>query len=375
MLSIAFLTAPIDFLVYYTKHLAKAFQDLGACCQIIEIDDHNIREKLSDLFKSPPDCFFGIHAIQCDPIFAFGKPYLFEQLNKPYFCYQLDPTIEISHLIDKPLAHLLHVDANYSQLVSPLIPHSHFFPFGVDRELKGDEKKEGLVFFGSCFDYETLSQFFENKWGLSIVKRLKDSAYEALKDPCLNINQLVFNEFGDTPLFLQYMTFAESYMRAVERIDLIKNLCKNFAITVYGQTSSMGQVLPKKGWREYLTDCSQVIVKSAVSYHQSLQIMKKSRIVINSSPHFRHGFHDRFLNAIACNAVPLTNDIDYCRTHFKEGPIYYHYGEWEMLNENVNHVLKSKIDHLNNLNRQYLMATHTWHDRAKMFLKSIWTHT
>ncbi|MBJ7449683.1 MAG: glycosyltransferase family 1 protein [Parachlamydiales bacterium] len=375
MPSVALLTAPIDFLEYYTQQIADSLERLEFDTQIISIDDGRMREHLDRLFKNPPDCFFSVTTINCDPMLVNdSSPMLCDLVNKPYYCYQLDPAWQINHLINSQNTHLIHIDKDYCDFVSPVLPRTYFLPFGVDDQLNGNlEKTNEIVFFGSCFDYEAMEECGEKKFGLEILKCLKDVAKTCLLSPDLKIGSILLEKLGDTPNFLNQISFVESYMRAIERIELVKALYP-LPMTIYGHSFVMNGSTAKKGWKDYLRDFPNVTVKQSISYAESLEVMKSSKIVLNSSPHFRKGFHDRILNAIACLATCVTNDTEYIRSHFPKGLIYYKYGEWEKLKNEVSDVLNQDRRSESDALRQILMENHSWQKRMEHFVSSIWKH-
>ena len=69
-------------------------------------------------------------------------------------------------------------------------------------------------------------------------------------------------------------------------------------------------------WKKYFEKQSNIIVHDAVPYAESLEIMKQSKIVLNSSIKNKFGAHERIFAGLASGALVLTNENIYLKEYF-----------------------------------------------------------
>jgi len=147
----------------------------------------------------------------------------------------------------------------------------------------------------------------------------------------------------------------------------VKSL-RNYSIEIYGVTRS-----GERGWKEYVGIYPNIKVHPGeISIDEALDLMKRSKIVLNSVPSFQNGSHERVLNGFLTGCMPVTNDNSFWREYFEEGElIFYKHGEWEKINESVATYLNDKqLRHSSVINGQkVVLENHTWDQRADRFIQ------
>ncbi len=91
--------------------------------------------------------------------------------------------------------------------------------------------------------------------------------------------------------------------------------------------------------------------------------MQESQLVLNSSPRFKQGTHERIFYALLCGAAVYTGENTYIREHLPE--VYtYHYGSWEPPSFDR---WRERVE----AGQQKVLAEHTWDKRAEQILNAI----
>jgi spore maturation protein CgeB len=129
------------------------------------------------------------------------------------------------------------------------------------------------------------------------------------------------------------------------------------------------------GWPSYARHFHQATFQSPVSFTQSMELLKRSKICLNSVPSFKNGTHVRVFSSLSAGAVPVTGDNLYWQEHFKDGEqiILYQHGEWEDLNQKIDHLLQNQQHrhHIAQAGREQFLKSHTWDARVSLFLQKM----
>ncbi len=103
--------------------------------------------------------------------------------------------------------------------------------------------------------------------------------------------------------------------------------------------------------------------------------MKKSKIVLNSSPTIKNGAHERIFAGLACGAAVVATENIYVKELFGEtkGVSFYRPNHWDKVNEQVQALLSNETDRETAVHkgRELVMHHHTWDHRAKKLIKEL----
>jgi spore maturation protein CgeB len=153
----------------------------------------------------------------------------------------------------------------------------------------------------------------------------------------------------------------EKYCKGRDRVNLIRAL-SGFNIHLFGSQNGV------QDWRRDLKDADHVIVHAPVSFKESLDLFRKSKIILNSSPQFRHGSHERVLYGLAAGAAVITNENPYLQNHFNRhsGVLYYLPGKEQELKELVAALLADEPlrRQITSKGRTAVLQNHTWDHRV-----------
>lgn len=363
-----------------TKQLHCALQKAGIKSDLLVPQYDNPEPFLESIFSNPPDCTLSINGLLPDP-------------KGNFFC----DAIKIPHvalLVDSPNQFIPLAQSKRNIITCPDafavnyfkgLGHEHtlFLPHGVDPDIKGDfdgDKEYDVLFCASCIDYDAIKDEWAKKHPPEVSQLLHDAAEVALKNRKVSyvealvakINQALQSGTKIAPETLnlaEMLDELEMYIRGVDRVALVREI-KDIKVDVFG--AEVG----KKGWSDYLgDDHSNVTVHGPVPYEEALILMKKSKVVLNSSPWISHGTHERALTAMVSGAVALTDENSFMASHFKkeEEVLFYQYGEWEAMNESLQRCLQDDAlrKSMAKKSQQCVFAAHTWDHRVQHLLHQL----
>ena len=131
---------------------------------------------------------------------------------------------------------------------------------------------------------------------------------------------LAWNQAVLSPAGIDFFTlfyYVDYYTRGKERVELIRAI-KDVPVDVFGETSQEMDV-NRQGWEYYLRDCKNVRLHPSVPFSTSLEMLKQSKIALNSMPFFKNGTHERVFTALGSGALPITAGNIYWPAHFTDG--------------------------------------------------------
>lgn len=308
--------------------------------------------------------------------------FLWDYIQIPHLSVLVDPAIYSLNLLNSPYSLIACVDAEDVELIhSQEFENCFFFPHAIERELIGsgqENKIFDVVFIGSCYDYENLRVHWQANYSENVDRVILNAAEMVLTDKSISIAQALCHAWKPTETSLPEISFAElfyyidRYSRGIDRVRLIRSI-KDAPVHIFGNASE-DEMMDFKGWEYYLGECKNITLHPSVSYTASLDILKQSKIALNSVPFFKRGSHERVFNALACGALPLTTETIYWSESFTPGKelICYQPGQWEAVNEIVNHYLAN--EHLRseivNAGAIKVKQEHTWDERVNLLVNS-----
>lgn len=370
----------IDFLLacrsqyHVLDHLCtkmyEAFCRAGFNCRLLEMNG-----ALQKIGQDPPDltiCFNGIprvprpgtHALLCD---FFLIPHLACLVDPPYrFRSALGSKYLILSCDDKSGCDYLN-GKNFELCT--------FMPHAVEREMSPDHHIEPI------YDVTLLATFLDFevrrfRWRLtyppvvsSILEKAADLTFSDETTSFISAFQQMALEHNDEleslPQKVNYPELyseLELYVKGRDRAELVKSI-RDAEVHIFG-SGIQGYT-----WKRYLgRDHPNIIVHEGVDYPEALQIMKKSKIVVNCNIKNKYGAHERIFAGMACGALVLTNENPYLKEYFQDGQsiLYYQNGHKGAINQKVTEFLKDDTKRMQAAarGREIVMQHHTWDNRA-----------
>lgn len=368
---------------YFCLKLAEAFNRIGIETSII--DFHTLKEQQAEFMRAcrPEETLFTCSFNSIIPS-ADGK-YIADYTGVPHVAFFVDPAFNYREVLKSQntlITCVDHFDCEYVK--SKQFQKVFFWAHAVERELGPalhQERPYDVVFIGSCYDHENLKDYWRahfNQVDVAIIEHAiekilsdnKTPLYQAVKDQILE-HDLSFDHPDELEQKIHdYAYFVDNYMRGKDRTELIKGI-KSAQVHVFGDVCWRVEE-PILGWEHSLKGMSNVTIHPPVNFVESLNILKQSKLCLNSMPFFKNGTHERIFTGLACGALPITSDNLWVRANFEhqKNILIYPPKGWQEIdgwvNEYLNHPqLREEIV---SCGREKVMQEHTWDVRVQQLL-------
>jgi len=156
------------------------------------------------------------------------------------------------------------------------------------------------------------------------------------------------------------------YLKGNEWVEVLKRTSQT-SVNTFGAPIDL--------WKKYLKNQPNIIYHDPVNINIAIEIMRQSKIVLNSCAWLKDGTHERILMAIASGALVITSENIYMREHFEDrhSIAFYKLGQWKSVNQQVNEYLSNSLlrHHVVAKGQEIVKRKHTWDQRAKTLLKEL----
>lgn len=365
---------------YFAQKFSEALQRAGIETQILDWESYQSKQDLlSDLMSFRPDLTCSFNTIQPLP----DKQFLWDKLRLPHLAILVDPALYSVELVNSSYSIIACVDRQDCAALRSIPFHNViFFPHAVERELNYDRqqaRKYDVVFLGSCNDYEGVRKEWQSKYP-AVVGTVLDSASElVLSDRYISLAEALTFAINQQPFdnasidFATLFSYLDTYTRGKDRVNLIRSI-KDPAVKIhiFGQAETERFSNAQHDWTYYVGSQSNVILHPSVPFTESLQILRQSKICLNSMPFFKDGTHERVFCSLACGCLPLTSSTRYLAEQFQEGKeiLMYQPSKWNKVNDLIVDVLKNEKQRqlIAEQGRKKLMQHHTWDNRVEQLI-------
>lgn len=352
---------------HFTRKLGEALQRQGFACRLIE------NERIwTDTLRTIPDLTIGFNGVPQHP----SGVLLCDLIDKPHLCCLMDLSYRYFLLLESPYV-IFTCNDRFSCELLQLKQQSRralFLPPGVEFTVFNPQipKEFEVTLMATFIDFEKRRKVWKEQFAPSlcaVMDQTIETIFAGSDISFIEAFQLTFNEallrgkLGDNEQFNLYAIWEqlELYIRGRERVELVKALPD---VEIHIFDGSVDQM----NWEGYLQHKrANLIFHPPVSFEESFEIMKKSKFVLNSSPHLRNGVHERVFNALACGALPIAEANPYMREIFtEEDLIFYRHPELNRIQEKLQiYSDDTKRQAAIESGRKKVLAAHTWDHRAK----------
>lgn len=364
---------------HFTRKLAEAMNRKGIETRIIDVYENALTaNEIASIRRYGPDLTCSFNSL----LPVSETKFLWDLIEIPHLAILVDPVAYSLNLTRSPYSILSCVDRDdVSEVQKSGFKNVFFWPHAVEQELKADggERPFDVVFLGSCYDYESLRASWRQRNPESVNRLLDDAIDLLFGDNKTTLPQALVQAFNASKAdpkgvdFASLFYYLDNYTRGKDRVELIRSI-KEAKVHVFGDLSTDNAV-GILGWPQYLAAQKNVIVHPSVPFGQALQILKQSKICLNSMPFFKNGTHERVFTGLACGAVPVTTDNLYWREFFKDGEelILYPTKDRSHVDGQIEALLKdeSRRAAIAEKGRAKVMAEHTWDRRVEQLLSEI----
>lgn len=365
---------------HFTKKLFEALARSTLTCRLLEAKHDNPKPFLDELFKNRPDCTISFNGLLPDENGRFFA----DMIKIPHLACIVDSPNQFIPLTKSQYTMISCTDKFSCEFFLGLgFQNVFFMPHGVEKELTPDpqgKRDYDVVMLASCIDYEGIRSEWKKKYSAILCKIMDEASEIVLSDQetsCFQAfakaldHQISEGGGGIDPNkidFLAVLDDIEMYIRGKDRLELLKAI-KDAKVDVFGSSEGAG-------WKKYLgTKHSNIKIHDPVPYEQALELMKHSKIVLNSCPWIKNGTHERILAGLACGALVITNENIFMRENFKDGEniVFYQHQKRDKANHRVNEYLENstKWNQVTSKGRKAVMDAHTWDHRAASLIKEV----
>lgn len=364
---------------HFTQKLYEALLRIGVNARILVAQHDNPKPFLAELFKDVPDCTLSFNGLLPDEEGRFFA----DLIRIPHVAFVVDSPNGFVSLANSPYTVIASVDQNACDFFRGVnAKNVLFLPHGVEKNLnfpRDEERPYDVVMLASCIDYEEIRKQWHQKYPNPLAKLLEEAAETALRDEKTSYVQ-AFVEAMDKELargaaldpnkidFIDILDQLEMYIRGRERVELLRSI-KDAPIDLFGSNAATTT------WKKQLSGNSNITIHDAVPYDQALEIMQKSKIVLNSCAWIKRGTHERTLSGLAAGALVVTSENQYMRENFTDGVniAFYRYQELDKVNPLINQYLKDESlrKKVALAGREQVMHHHTWDIRAGALVREL----
>lgn len=311
---------------FFAHQLGAAFEELGFDARVCEVsvEDDNLDAKLEPLLNEEYRAAVDFNSLLPRMELEDGTRYL-DRLQAPFFDYILDhPLFHYTGLTSgvKNL-HAIVLDeaqAEYVRSYYPKVSSVHMLPLGATRALyDGEKDRECRVLLPGTYDSpdavleiaEASPEPIKSMMKRLIERRIAEPLLpmeEAFRQELVHLDmQLETEAFA---LFMNAMYAVDAYIRDYFRKQALDELLKaGIPVTVMGE-----------GWEKYhCADEHSLRRERAVPFGLSFERIAKSHILLDVSPIFNRGMHDRIPAGMANRSVVLTDENPYLAARFDDG--------------------------------------------------------
>lgn len=365
---------------HFTKKLCEALIRSGVTCRLLQAERNNPKPFLTEIFQDPPDCTLSFNGLLPDDEGRF----FCDMIQIPHVACLVDSPNQFFPLIKSPFTIITCVDRFFCEFFKGMnFQNVLFMPHGVEKNLSAsmdNERSYDVVMLSSCIDFNAIRQEWTQKYSKELCKVLDEAAEITLSDqetPYVQafvqaLDRHVSKGGGIDPQqidFVNVLDDLELYVRGFDRIQVIKGI-KDAKVDIFGSGDT------KDSWKQYLgSSHKNVVVHEPIPYERALDIMKDSKILLNSCPQIKNGGHERIFAGLACGALVLTNENIFMRENFKDGNsiAFYRHKQWDKINDQVNNYLsdETKRKEVVHKGKEIVMKGHTWDHRAAVLLKEL----
>lgn len=355
----------------FSEELAAAFQRQGIQVYLCDLATHSFADICSLARQWSPDitaCFNGILPDK-------KRGFLSEYLGLAHLSLLVDPPYEFLPLKDDPYGIIACVEASSCRLFKDLgAQQTLHFLHAVDPDLSYlPEAKRSIdvVLLGTFLDYRELEQCW-NQLPSSLRHLLYRSAERVLGDECSTCLDIlceelelplsaIWTEIEGYPL-RQLWVQLETYVRGRDRFELVHAI-QDCQLHLYGDH-----------WEKAFSQVpSHVTLHAPVSYSEALEVLKMSKIALNSVPVFKHGSHERLFVGPCCGAAVLSNATAFIQEHFEEGKsiLTYPCANKGEVNTQIRSLLddEEKRQELVTTAENTIRANHSWDQRVQQLCR------
>lgn len=365
---------------YFIKALGAGLERCGISIQFFDPNRLQGAAGLAEaIHEFDPQLVIAMNSFMMD---SSGAP-LWNHIQTPYLAYLVDLPHQFIPFEAPSRVIIASVDRRAFHFFKGHLKHSSslFLPHAVEAELVAKPEKERpypVSLFATCVDYENFQARWRQEYPKDVTELLEGVIEEAEKKPEKDLLGIILDKAGDSSrleamggvnssFLADIWCLSDLYIRGKARVELVKSI-HSHQVHIWGQ--SMGG----RGWQHYLAkDKKNVTIHPPVSFDKNLDLMRESRLVLNSFPIFKEGVHERVLSGMACGAVVLADQTPFMRKEFidKEELFLFDTYRLEEIDMQISAILsdEDQCEQVAKRAKKKIRMSYTWDVRAEELLE------
>lgn len=362
----------------HIQHLSDALIELGHETFILDFVAGGTADVMREAIKEQIHGFFAFNGVGCDA--SVGDGSLFEALDSVY----------VTCLLDHPAYHWERLETNINKFVVMSLDQSHvrfvnrffeedhfsavgFLPPGAKSDIDenafqnwSEARDIEILFSGSL---RTPSDRAWREYGENSLSALLDDAV----DLALSQETLSFDDALDTAIKSLKYSLAPKHRKWLAMNTIIAHRFiesnRRFRLMETLHEAGVRLTVVGKGWEPYLERFTAFDFRGEGNAIETAQLMRRSRIVLNSSNNFIEGAHERVFAAQAAGAVVLSDISTYYLSEYQEDQSILFY-RWNALQELPKRIREyqnapERMARIAHEGWRHFAAHHSWVHRAR----------
>ena len=361
---------------YITEMIAEALVQKGVKTRLFDSRIASDPLKFTGMVLSDrPDCTISINGLLPD---ANGT-FLCDLLGIPHVAILHKTPQNFFSLVKSPLTVMCCADQFYVRFLK-LFGDTHvmFLPNAADGKIVLPEPSErpiDVLMLGSYMDPEKIRKQWAEKYSSDLCQVLDESAdltlsraqisyIEALCE-CMKVPVAQGRIDPKSVNYQEVFNDLEAYIRALDKLETLHAI-QGVDIHVYGEGDWAGFASKTK---------ANIIPHDPIPFIEAIEVMKQSKIVLNSTPQLKYGGHERFYTAYMCGALPISAQTPFLEQDYitNEDALYYQPPRWGDLNELIHFALNDpeKRTDIVERGRHITHEKNTWTARVQKLMDEL----
>lgn len=307
---------------FFANQMGEAFEKLGHTVEICELaKEDDLDEKLDRFLEKDYDLILDFNSLL--PRMALEDGSLFvDHLNGPFYNWVIDHPLFHHVALKTPMksSHAIVVDTSQMQYISDYYPEvrdTHFLPLAATESFISVPKENDVtIFFPATYaslenvehSMETVPEAFRKTMRKLLEMRIADPLL-----PMEEAYRCILSERGEEKSVVEF----RNEMNQMYPVDAyVRNYYRQKVLDALLQSGIPVKVMGED-WNKYKAPPGgRLTIEKAVFFHLSFEKIAREHILLDVSPFFHHGIHDRVFAGMANHAAVLTDENPVKRQFF-----------------------------------------------------------
>lgn len=364
---------------FFANQLGAAFEELGFVADVCELTkEDNLDERLEPFIGREYRVILDFNSLLPRMVMDDGEAYL-DHLKGPFFDYILDhPLFHYNGLMaETENFHVLVLDEaqrRYVERYYPNVKKVHMLPLGATEAFYHGKKQKAdhILFLGTYDRPDTVYELVKSS-PEPLKSIMKELIEHRVYEPLIPMEEAFSQYIKDKDLEVDEAQFA-LYMNAMYPVDVyIRDYFRREALD-----ELLSHDIPVKvvgeGWEKYRSPREDLFIREkAVPFALSFEKIAQEQILLNVSPIFNRGMHDRIPAGMANRAAVLSDGNPYLEKTFLDDKniCFYSLKNLKTLREKAEILLKEAAarERIQQCGYEEFRQKHTWKCRAEQILE------